>query len=44
MFVRTETFFGPDRRFAQDPHYAGPFRRETDKAATLDVDDLRWSA
>lgn len=49
MFVRTEGFFGPDRRFGQDPHYAGPLRRESDKNETkhsnaLDVDDLRWSA
>ncbi len=49
MFVRTEGFFGPDRRFGQDPHYAGPLRREADKNETtsrdaLDVDDLRWSA
>lgn len=49
MFVSTAGFFGPDRRFGQDPHYAGPLRRETDKSETssedaLDVDDLRWSA
>lgn len=47
MFVRTQTFFGPDRRFGQDPHYAGPMRRESDKAEAgeaVDLDDLRWSA
>lgn len=48
MFVRTQGFFGPDRRFGQDPHYAGPLRRESDKAdsdeESLDLDDLRWSA
>lgn len=44
MFVRTATFFGPDRRFGQAPHYAGPFRRETDMVETLDVDDLRARA
>jgi CheY-like chemotaxis protein len=49
LFVRTGDFFGPDRRHAQDPRYAGPFRRETDpseaaKSETLDVDDFRWSA
>ncbi len=49
MFVRTDGFFGPDRRFGQDPHYAGPLRREADKAEgaddeSLDLDDLRWSA
>ena len=49
MFVSTVGFFGPDRRFGQDPHYAGPLRRDTDKNEasgdnSLDVDDLRWSA
>lgn len=51
MFVRTEGFFGPDRRFGQDPHYAGPMRRESDSAKaasgdddSLDLDDLRWTA
>jgi two-component system, chemotaxis family, chemotaxis protein CheY len=48
LFVRTETFFGPDRRFGQDPHYAGPMRREADRgeASTeaVDLDDLRWTA
>ncbi|MBL8546334.1 MAG: response regulator [Hyphomonadaceae bacterium] len=52
MFVRTDSFFGPDRRFGQDPHYAGPQRRDSDKPETsespavdeLDLDDLRWSA
>lgn len=52
LFVRNDTFFGPDRRFGQDPHYAGPLRRETDRLQpnanegdeALDVDDLRWTA
>ncbi|MBX3428593.1 MAG: response regulator [Hyphomonadaceae bacterium] len=49
MFVSTTGFFGPDRRFGQDPHYAGPLRRESDKREgsgddAFDVDDLRWSA
>ncbi|WP_083197193.1 response regulator [Candidatus Viadribacter manganicus] len=47
MFVRTEGYFGPDRRFGQDPHYAGPLRRECDRGGeeeSLDLDDLRWSA
>jgi DNA-binding response OmpR family regulator len=49
MFVRTGDFFGPDRRRGQDPAYAGPLRRDTDRAGankteTLDVNDLRWSA
>ena len=49
LFVSTDSFFGPDRRFGQDPHYAGPLRREADKCEAaaddaFDVDDLRWSA
>ncbi len=36
MFVRTNGFFGPDRRFGQDPHYAGLMRRESDKQETLE--------
>lgn len=44
MFVRSDTFFGPDRRHGQLPHYAGPFRRSTDKADMIDLDDVRWSA
>jgi CheY-like chemotaxis protein len=44
MFVKSETFFGPDRRRGPDPLYAGPLRRESDKSETLDLDDMRWSA
>lgn len=44
MFVRSDAFFGPDRRRGSDPSYAGPFRREGDKPEELDLDDLRWSA
>lgn len=48
MFVRSDTFFGPDRRFGQDPHYAGPLRRDADRGEgsedALDLDDLRWTA
>ena len=29
-FVRTETYFGPDRRRKQDPNYTGPERRQTE--------------
>ncbi len=29
-FVRTEEYFGPDRRRKQDPAYAGPWRRKGD--------------
>jgi len=43
-FVRTDDFFGPDRRRSQAPDYPGPFRRSTDRADTIDLDDVRWSA
>ncbi len=29
-FVRTEDYFGPDRRRRNDPHYDGPMRRAAD--------------
>jgi CheY-like chemotaxis protein len=29
-FVRSESYFGPDRRRRVDPYYEGPFRRATD--------------
>jgi len=45
LFIRTEDFFGPDRRRGTAPDYAGPFRRSTDGLGeTLDIDDARWSA
>jgi CheY-like chemotaxis protein len=44
MFVRTDGFFGPDRRRGQHPHYAGPRRRASDPIDTFDIDDLRASA
>jgi CheY-like chemotaxis protein len=44
VFIRSEDFFGPDRRHGQLPHYAGPFRRSSDFGETLDVDDVRWRA
>lgn len=31
-FVRSPTYFGPDRRGAGDPRYAGPRRRRSDAA------------
>lgn len=31
-FVRTEGYFGPDRRRVTPPHFRGPFRRATDVA------------
>jgi two-component system, chemotaxis family, chemotaxis protein CheY len=45
LFVRTDGFFGPDRRRGEHPGYAGPFRRDTDQTdETLDLDDTRWRA
>ncbi len=29
-FIRTDDYFGPDRRRRHDPAYHGPFRRESD--------------
>jgi CheY-like chemotaxis protein len=34
-FIRTETYFGPDRRRRRDPEYAGPLRRSEDLAPAL---------
>jgi CheY-like chemotaxis protein len=31
-FVRSEDYFGPDRRRREDPEYKGPRRRDTDPA------------
>ena len=45
MFVRSADFCGPDRRRGQDPNYAGPFRRASDRTDTVDLDDeRRWRA
>jgi len=32
-YVRTDDYFGPDRRRRNDPEYAGPLRRSGDKPA-----------
>ncbi|MFI4936304.1 MAG: response regulator [Caulobacterales bacterium] len=32
QFVRTESYFGPDRRRRADPSYPGPYRRASDEA------------
>jgi len=45
-FVRTDAFFGPDRRHMQASGYCGPYRRADDpgRAAlidTIDIDDTR---
>ncbi|THD64795.1 response regulator [Phenylobacterium sp.] len=31
-YVKTDDYFGPDRRRRVDPHYPGPWRRDSDKA------------
>lgn len=31
-FIRTKTYFGPDRRRRDDPFYSGPRRRESDRS------------
>jgi len=44
MFIRTEDFFGPDRRRGLARNYEGPLRRATDhpqRTETVDLDDLR---
>jgi two-component system chemotaxis response regulator CheY len=33
-FVRSETYFGPDRRRREDLSYPGPYRRHSDKPTT----------
>ncbi len=46
-FIRTEEFFGPDRRHGLTAGYAGPYRRATDRGGaidTVDLDDARWRA
>lgn len=40
-FVRTDTYFGPDRRRRQDPRYAGPERRKAElEKVDVSVRDL----
>lgn len=34
QFVRTEDYFGPDRRRRADPAFTGPWRRSTDSGET----------
>ena len=33
-FVRTQDYFGPDRRRRDDPNFPGPYRRKNDKPTT----------
>ena len=45
LFIRTDSYMGPDRRRGQTPGYAGPFRRDSDRGADdIDLDDQRWRA
>jgi DNA-binding NtrC family response regulator len=37
-FVRSPTYFGPDRRRRDDPHHRGPFRRASDEGKVTVVD------
>ncbi len=37
-FVKTDRYFGPDRRRRDDPNYPGPYRRLADKPAAA-IDD-----
>ena len=37
-FVRTESYFGPDRRRRDDQAFNGPYRRKTDGKRTTDID------
>jgi CheY-like chemotaxis protein len=44
MFIKSDEFFGPDRRRGPVAGYAGPLRRADDHAArfeTVDLDDVR---
>jgi two-component system, chemotaxis family, chemotaxis protein CheY len=36
QFVKSDDFFGPDRRRRRDPAYGGPMRRETDHMKNYD--------
>jgi hypothetical protein len=37
-FVKSPTYFGPDRRRRNNPEYAGPFRRKGDSQKITSVD------
>lgn len=39
-FVRTATYFGPDRRRKADPDYQGPFRRAGDQEKESEAVDI----
>jgi two-component system, chemotaxis family, chemotaxis protein CheY len=42
-FIRTATFFGPDRRRRQLPHYPGPHRRAEDHYVELEDEGRGFS-
>jgi DNA-binding NtrC family response regulator len=42
-FIRTATFFGPDRRRRQIPNYPGPHRRTEDHFVELEDEDRSFS-
>jgi DNA-binding response OmpR family regulator len=48
LFIKTDSFMGPDRRRGVALDYTGPFRRDSDKQGsaldTIDLDDVRWRA
>jgi len=43
-FVRTKSFFGPDRRRKDSSFYRGPKKREEDEGATIELDDAAGDA
>jgi two-component system chemotaxis response regulator CheY len=46
LYVRSNDFFGPDRRKGPSSNYAGPLRRASDHGIdeTFDIEDARYSA
>ena len=38
-FIRTDDYFGPDRRRRSDPSYTGPWRRGTDEGRSAEQSD-----
>lgn len=40
QFVRSEDFFGPDRRRKKDGAYQGPYRRNSDKTLKPEVEEI----
>ncbi len=42
QFVRSEDFFGPDRRRSTKDEHRGPYRRTQDKSITPEVEDIAF--